>query len=97
MQRSRSKLKSLSRYAIVAGVLAAAVLSVTRLEPAHAYPAAVENACRADYFKHCASYPVGSASLRLCMESKSKDLSPNCVTALVDAGLVDRRRLRRGH
>ncbi len=97
MQRDRSKPNLLMLCAIVAGIFAGAALSITQTEPAQAYPPTVENACSADYFKHCASYPLGSASLRLCMESKSKELSANCITALVDAGLVDRRRLKRGH
>ena len=56
----------------------------------------VENACRDDYFRYCSAYPVGSAALRLCMESKSKNLSQTCVRALIDAGEVDRRRIKRG-
>jgi hypothetical protein len=64
---------------------------------ARAYTTEVENACRDDYLKYCSGYPSGSASLRLCMESKSKQLSQSCVSALVDAGMVDRRRLKRGY
>ncbi len=64
--------------------------------PAQAYSARVEDACSSDYFRHCAGYPLGSASLRLCMESKSKQLSQTCIRALIDAGEVDRRRVRRG-
>lgn len=97
MQRDQLNLKSLTLCTIVAGTLATAALATTQIEPAQAYPPTVENACSADYFKHCASYPLGSASLRLCMESKSKELSASCITALVDAGLVDRRRLKRGY
>jgi hypothetical protein len=65
--------------------------------PAFAYSEKVENACRDDYFRLCSGYPLGSASLRLCMESKSKDVSRSCVTALISAGEVDRRRMKRGY
>ena len=64
---------------------------------ADAYSPRVENACRDDYFRFCPAYPVGSASLRLCMESKAKQISNSCVRALIDAGEVDRRRLKRGN
>lgn len=83
--------------ACCAAAIAAITLAMTTPEPARAYTATVENACRDDYFRHCAGYPVGSASLKLCMEAKARDLSRSCVTALVDAGLVDRRRLKRGY
>ena len=64
---------------------------------AWAYSAKVEKDCRDDYFRFCPGYPVGSASLRLCMESKSKQLSRSCVNALVASGEVDRRRVKRGY
>lgn len=81
------------RAAVVVASIAAALIAGGRAE---AYTAKVENACRADYFSHCPGYPVGSASLRLCMESKSKQLSSGCIDALIKAGLVDRRRVARG-
>lgn len=71
--------------------------AMTVAAPAVAYTAKVENACRADYFQNCPGYPLGSASLRLCMESKSKQISRGCADALVKAGLVDRRRIARGY
>lgn len=80
--------------AVVVGSAVGALFAGGRTE---AYTAKVENACRADYFSHCPGYPVGSASLRLCMEAKSKQLSSGCIDALVKAGLVDRRRIARGH
>ncbi|MFM9942028.1 MAG: hypothetical protein ACKVP7_21295 [Hyphomicrobiaceae bacterium] len=63
--------------------------------PAVAYPASVEGACKDDYFRFCAIYPLQSASLRQCMESKATQLSSSCQRALIDAGYVDRRRLKR--
>lgn len=60
-----------------------------------AYPASVENACKNDYYRFCAIYPLQSASLRQCMEAKANELTPSCKKALIDAGYVDRRRLKR--
>lgn len=79
----------------VRGALAAMLVAIASAGPVMAYSAKVENACRDDYFRHCSSYPVGSASLRLCMEAKASSLTRTCVNALIDAGMVDRRRLKR--
>lgn len=79
--------------AAVRGMVLAALAVVAT--PAAAYPPAVEEACKDDYFRFCSLYPLESASLRLCMESKAKELSKTCSKALIDAGYVDRRRLKR--
>lgn len=71
------------------------LIAAALITPAHAYPASVEGACKEDYFKFCAIYPLESASLRQCMEAKAGQLSNSCRKALVDAGYVDRRRLKR--
>lgn len=71
------------------------LIAAALITPARAYPASVEGACKDDYFKFCAIYPLESASLRQCMEAKANELSSTCKKALVDAGYVDRRRLKR--
>jgi len=81
-------LKSALRCVVVAGLAVAAT-------PAVAYPPQVEDACKDDYFRFCALYPLNSTSLRLCMEAKAKEISQNCARALIDAGYVDRRRWKR--
>lgn len=78
-------------------VIALAVAAFATTGPAAAYPEKVENACRADYYQFCPNYQVGTDSLRQCMESKSRQLSHLCKQALIDAGYVDRRRLKRGY
>jgi hypothetical protein len=70
-------------------------VAISAAASASAYSSKVEDACRDDYFRHCSSYPVNSAALRLCMESKSNSLSQTCIRALIDSGMVDRRRLKR--
>lgn len=77
--------------------LTLAVFSPALNEGALAYSDKVENACRDDYFRFCPGYPLNSAALRLCMESKSRQLSRSCVNALVSSGEVDRRRVKRGY
>lgn len=86
--RGRAGARAMARCVMLAAL---AVMAT----PAAAYPPAVEEACKDDYFRFCALYPLESASLRLCMESKAKELSKSCSKALIDAGYVDRRRLKR--
>jgi hypothetical protein len=64
---------------------------------AAAYSKKVETACKADYNTHCPAYKVGSAALRNCIELAGKrgNLSKRCFDALVDAGLVPRKYLKR--
>jgi len=38
---------------------------------------------------------VNSSQLRACMESKANEISWVCVSALIDSGEVDRKRVRR--
>jgi len=76
--------------------MVAAMLAMLTVEAA-AYSKKVENACRADYNTHCPAYKVGSAALRNCIELAGKrgNLSKGCFDALVDAGLVPRKYLKR--
>ncbi len=76
--------------------MAAAVLAMLTVEAA-AYSKKVENACRSDYNTHCPAYKVGSAALRDCIELAGKrgNLSKGCFDALVDAGMVPRKYLKR--
>jgi hypothetical protein len=62
---------------------------------ANAYSENVRKACAADYTSLCSQYPKGSTKLRRCFESNRKVLSNDCISALVDAGEVPARYLRR--
>lgn len=55
----------------------------------------VRRACLADYKRLCPSYKVGTPAMRACMESKYREISSNCVDALIDSGEVHRSRVRR--
>ncbi len=78
---------------------ALAVLLTLALVPsdAGAYSKKVENACRGDYNTHCPAYKVGSAALRSCitLAGKRGNLSKRCFDALVDAGMVPRKYLKK--
>ncbi len=76
---------------------AVAALSVVLPAEAAAYSKKVENACRSDYDRHCPGYKEGSPALRNCMTLAGKrgNLSRTCFNALVDAGLVPRKYLKR--
>ncbi len=73
-----------------------AVLALLTVE-AVAYSKKVENACRGDYNTHCPAYKVGSAALRNCIELAGKrgNLTKRCFDALVDAGMVPRKYLKK--
>lgn len=72
--------------------LAAVVLPVTS---ATAYSRKVENACAGDYQNYCSQYAPKTAALRRCFESNRKSLTRRCINALIDAGQVPRKYLRR--
>lgn len=74
--------------------MAALVLSSVE---AAAYSKKVENACRGDYNTHCPAYKEGSAALRSCitLAGKRGNLSKGCFDALVDAGMVPRKYLKK--
>jgi hypothetical protein len=63
--------------------------------PADAYSAKVRKACAGDYQNFCSQYAPESTELRRCFESNRKGLTHTCVTALVDAGEVPAKYLRR--
>jgi hypothetical protein len=96
LKASRPKLRSTFVRLARVGPMAAAALALLTVQSA-AYSKKVENACRGDYDTHCPSYKVGSAALRNCIELAGKrgNLSKRCFDALVDAGLVPRKYLKK--
>ncbi len=53
----------------------------------------VENSCRSDYLQFCPQYNGGTPQLRNCMGQAGRrgSLSPRCLNALIDAGMVPRK------
>jgi hypothetical protein len=81
-----------------AGWIAAATAALVLVpNDAGAYSKKVENACRSDYDAHCPGYKVGSGALRSCitLAGKRGNLSKRCFDALVDAGMVPRKYLKK--
>lgn len=76
--------------------LSAAVAVATLLAAGHAaaYSEDVQKKCQGDYLKLCSEHTPGSTGMRKCMEEKGKQLSDQCVNALVDAGEIPKN-LRR--
>jgi hypothetical protein len=62
---------------------------------ASAYSAKVRKACAGDYQNFCSQYQPDSTELRRCFESNRKGLSHFCITALVDAGEVPAKYLKK--
>jgi len=62
---------------------------------AAAFSKKVRQACGFDYQDFCSQYDPDSSAARRCFESNRKSLSKPCVRALVDAGEVPAKFLRK--
>ena len=79
----------------VAAALALAGGLLALSTAANAYGDNVRRACSGDYHRFCGQYSPNSSQMRACMQANGHSLSGQCVNALVDAGIIDRSRLRR--
>ena len=79
---------------IYMGMALAAAVSLSATE-AMALSKKVEDACAGDYQTFCSQYLPRSTKLRRCFESNRKGLSKWCVRALVDAGEVPAKYLKK--
>lgn len=82
----------MNKTVLCVALAATAVLSASG---ASAYSRKVENACSSDYQNYCSQYAPKTAALRRCFESNRKSLTRTCINALIDAGEVPRKYLRR--
>ena len=71
--------------------IAAGIATLTFAPSANAYSDRIQNSCKGDYLSFCSAHPVGSTGMRRCMEANGKNISPRCVSALVDAGEIPRK------
>jgi hypothetical protein len=62
---------------------------------ADAYDDRVKKVCAGDYQNFCSQYVPESAQARACFESNRKALSKPCVAALIDAGEVPAKYLKK--
>lgn len=80
------------------GVLALSLAALTTLgvhSQALAYSKKVRAACAGDHQNFCAQYVPESAQARRCFESNRKGLTKQCVSALIDAGEVPAKYLKK--
>jgi hypothetical protein len=84
--------RDIMRKISIALVVAAASLSASS---AFAHSDRVKKDCAGDYQNFCAQYAPDTAQLRSCFESNRKGLSQICIRALVDAGEVPSKYLRK--
>ncbi len=77
---------------VVATLVVTIAASLSTVADAAAFSRKVQLACRGDYKRLCPHYKVGSPQLRACMEAKSSEISSNCISTLIDEGVVGRSR-----
>ena len=80
------------RVATIAALAASTLCANATLA---AYTAKVRQACAGDYQSFCSQYSPDSTELRRCFESNRRGLTHICVTALIDAGEVPARYLKK--
>ena len=73
----------------------AAILLVAAAPAANAYSQQVNSACEGDYYRFCSAYAVESTQLRRCIEASRRSLTQRCIDALIAAGEVPRKYLRK--
>lgn len=78
--------------AVAVMAAAFALLSGTGAE---AHSDKVKKACAGDYQNFCSQYAPETAQLRACFESNRKGLTKICISALVDAGEVPAKYLKK--
>ena len=76
-------------------LLLSAPMLIASMSAAHAYSKRVNRACEHDYYQFCSAYQVPSNGLRRCMEASRNTLSRPCINALVAAGEVPRKYLKK--
>lgn len=72
-----------------------AIATIAGAGHASAYSDRIRKACAGDYQNFCSQYVPESTQARRCFESNGKSLSRPCVKALVDAGQVPAKYLKR--
>ena len=91
----REPARAASLIARIGTKSALALMLFAHISSAHAYSERVNRACEHDYYQFCVAYPVPSTELRRCMEASRNVLSRPCIDALIAAGEVPRKYLKR--
>ena len=66
----------------------AIVMAAVSATDAFAFSMRVRRACGFDYQDFCSQHDPNGSAVRRCFEANRSSLSKDCVSALVDAGLV---------
>ena len=72
-----------------------ALIAASSVTSAFAVDKAIRKACVGDYDSYCSQYAPGSAQVSRCFESNRRNLSKGCIRALVDAGEVPAKYLKK--
>lgn len=84
---------------IAARLIAAACLGLGTLlvsmTDAGAVDARVRSACTGDYLTYCSQHDPDGSGVRRCMRTNGPKLSSRCLNALVAAGEVSKKEVRR--
>lgn len=78
-----------------AAAMVAGLSLLSMAAAAEGYSQKVKDACAGDYQSFCSQYAPDSTQLRRCFESNRKSLSRYCINALVDAGEVPAKYLKK--
>jgi hypothetical protein len=73
---------------VIAAALTAALSPVAYGQTAYPVTEEEKQYCAHDYRQYCNQDGLGSQLLALCMRQHGKELSPQCIKALEDAGEV---------
>jgi hypothetical protein len=73
---------------VIAAVLTGALSTVAFGQTAYPVTDEEKQYCQYDYRQYCNQDGLGSQLLALCMKQHGKELSPECIKALEDAGEV---------
>ena len=95
MTRGARRGNIVNRLNIVLISAVAAIALLAHSDDAKAYSPALERACKSDWRRLCSAHSPGSRRLRSCMRANGRRLSRRCINALVRAGEISRRQLRR--
>jgi hypothetical protein len=78
----------MKRSVLVAAVLFGALSNIAYGQTAYPVTDEEKQFCAYDYRQYCNQDGLGSQLLALCMKQHGKELSPQCIKALEDAGEV---------
>ncbi len=73
---------------VIAAALTGALCTVAYGQSSYPVTPEEEKYCAHDYRQYCNQDGLGSELLALCMRQHGKELSPECIKALEDAGEV---------